>query len=1210
MSARLAAFIWRWRLLLTALILAGALAAIPRVNITHIDNDLTAWFSRQDPVFLDYERFRSEFGGTRSLIIALKADPPDRLFSRETLAFIDRISGDIERVETVQRVSSLATATVVKALPDGLDVRPLLPALDTVDPDEIRKRALGDDLIRGDLVSEDAAVTAVVVNFDEDRIDEVRAGVIQSIHDIVDPQLPPGIRAYYNGSLEISETYNRVTLDNQRKFTPPILVFTLGAIYLTFRSWRKTLLAAAGIGVSVLWTLGLYTLIGFTYNVLSSMLVPLIVVLAIADDVHMMQHWDEERRRGDTEHAFKATVAHLVAPLLGASATTALGMASLATSSVVAVRSFGIGSAVGIMVDFVISLVLIPTLLTFMKPELEEAPHEQYLIGPLQRIARFSTGHPAKVVWVSLAIGGLAALGILRLHVDTNHINFFRKTHPLSESAAVIDKELSGIYSFQILLEGPPESLRTPDALQRIDRLETELRSFPHVRKVTSIVDYVKRINKELNDGRPEAAIVPARADTIAQELLVFTLGGEGRHELDRVVASDYSRAQISVKLESMSSDIVLEQVERADKLAKAAFAGSGITALTTGSGRLFSTLDHYLVTSQLSSFATAFVTVFGVIFVVFRSARFGVLTIIPNVLPVLAVLGVMGFLDISMNVATVMLASVALGVVDDDTIHFINRYRREVAAGKSTDEAIAIATAHEGRASLSTALINSCGFGVLLFSEYRPTAWFGGLLALTMAVAFLAEVFILPATIKLLPRMFGADALRRKPVAPDFRRAVPVVLILLAATTAFAQTPVSGDVSVTSDFLPNRDNTAELRARVYAEGVLDPTPRLVMTLSGFAEGLVARRPVPPVFEAATQRDAVAGVQDASIDYKSDHFDVLAGFTRVVWGRLDELQPTDVINPLDVSRFFFDGRGEARLPVALIRARGHVSENASIEGVYVPFFRRGRFDQLDEDTSPFNIANSFTGASICPGALPAGTGVGAARDGCPASIPVRVFQREPSYSLGNAQGGVRLNATSGRVDWSASAYRGIEPFGLSALIVPSPFSSFIPVDIVYPRFTMIGGDFETVRGQWGVRGEAAAFVEDNFQDPTLRVVAGQSLDAGVGVDRRAGDYRISGIAVLHRERYDTTIAGKRGRTDVSLVFATDRTLARERYHLRTFGVYNPNESSGFARAIATAKLRDNVAIEGSAGWFIGNGRDLVGRFADSDFVYGRLKYYW
>jgi hypothetical protein len=772
-SHALAGWIYRWRLPLSTFMVIGALALAPRANITKIDNDITAWFSKDDPVYRDYERFRTEFGGTRALIIALKADSPDRLFARDTLQTIEAITGDIERVDTVQQVNSLSTATIVEALKGGdaedggLEVRPLLDGLATRDPADIRRRALEDDLIRGDLVSENGSTTAIIVGFDEDRIDEVRAGVIQKIHDIVDPRLPAGVRAYYNGSLEISETYNRITLDNQRKFTPPILLFTVLAIYLSFRSWRKTLLAMFAVLVSLLWTLGLYSLMGFSFNVLASMLVPLIVVLAIADDVHIMQHWDEERRHGGVEQAFKATVAHLTAPLLGASATTALGMLSLATSNVVAVRSFGVGAAVGIMVDFVISLVLMPTLLTLVKPETAEAPHEKYFLAPLKAIARFSCARPGRVLAVSVGLAMLASLGILRLRVDTNHISFFSANHPLGQSAAVIDKELGGVYSFQIMLEGPPESLKTPDALQRVDRLEEALRRFPYVRKVTSVADYVKRINKELNDGRTDANVVPADANTIAQELFVFALGGEGRHELERVVASDYSRAQISIKLQSMSSDLVLKQVEEADRMAKEAFEGTGITVLTTGSGRLFSTLDHYLVMSQLSSFGTAFFTVFGVIFLVFRSFRFGLLTIAPNLLPVLAVLGVMGYLGISMNVATVMVASVALGIVDDDTIHFINRYRREAAAGKSTDEAIEIATAHEGRASLTTALINSAGFGVLLFSEYKPTAWFGGLLALTMLTAFLAEVFILPATIKLLPRVFGAEALRpRRPQA------------------------------------------------------------------------------------------------------------------------------------------------------------------------------------------------------------------------------------------------------------------------------------------------------------------------------------------------------------------------------------------------------------------------------------------------------------
>jgi predicted RND superfamily exporter protein len=770
-SAWLAGVLWRRRYPLSAFIVIVAVAFAPRANITHIDNDITAWFAKDDPVYRDYERFRDEFGGSRTLIIALKADSADRLFSQPTLDFIRQVTGDIERVDTVERVASLATATTVDATKNadesGIDVRRLIEQGGTQTPGDVRRRAMKDDLIRGDLVSDSGSVTAIVVSFDENRIDAVRGGVIRKIHDLVDPGLPPGVKAYYNGSLEISETYNRITLANQRTFTPPIFLITLVAVFLAFRSWRKMILTIVAVGISVLWTLGLFSLMGYSYNVLSSMLIPLIVVLAIADDVHIMQHWDEERRHKSAEEAFKATVAHLATPLFGASATTALGMASLATSNVVAVRSFGVGSAVGIMVDFMISLVFVPTLLSLMKPEVKEPVHERYLVSAMRRIAVFSTSRPRLVLAVTVALALVAMIGIRDLRVDTNHISFFSADHPLGQSARVIDDELSGVYSFQILLEGPPESLGTPENLQRMDRLESELRKLTNVKKVRSVADYVRRVNKELHDGDPAAAIVPADPAMVAQELFVFTLGAEGRRELERVVASDYSRAQIDVKLKSMDSYGVLDMIERSDALGADIFKGSGITATTTGSGRLFSTLDHYLVASQISSFGTAFITVFAVIFVIFRSVRFGFLTIAPNLLPVLAVLGVMGFLGISMNIATVMVASVALGIVDDDTIHFINRYRREVAAGAATDEAIEIATVHEGKASLTTAVINSLAFGVLLLSEYKPTAWFGGLLALTMVVAFLAEVFILPATIKLLPRLFSADALRRVGAKP-----------------------------------------------------------------------------------------------------------------------------------------------------------------------------------------------------------------------------------------------------------------------------------------------------------------------------------------------------------------------------------------------------------------------------------------------------------
>jgi predicted RND superfamily exporter protein len=764
--AVLADVIFRFRYLLSGLILAGFVALLPLTNITEIDNDITMWISKQDPIYQTYERFRQEFGGQRTLLIALRSD---RLFTPEALEFIRQATGDIERVETVERVHSLSTANIVRSVPpETLEVEPLLDdTLDAASAARARQRALDDSLLRGDLVSDDGRVTAIVVSFDEDRIDDVRSGVIQQIRQLVDPRLPDGMEAHYNGSLEISETYNRVTVANVRNLTPPILGLTLLAMYVMFRSWRITALLAVAVLVAAVWTLGLFVLMGFTFNILASMLPPLVMILAIADDVHIVQHFNHElRATGSREQAFKSSIEHLFTPLLGASVTTALGLASLATSEVVAVRSFGLGAAAGVMVDFVLSLVLVPTLLMLLKPETGVAPQERYLLAPMRRLAHFSMRHARQVVVVALVVLGLSALGIAWLRVDTNHINFFAEEHPLHQSAKVLDENLSGIYSFNVLLEGQPDSMKSPDALRRMEDLRMRLEALPFVKKVVSVADYVKRVNRELAGGNEADAVIPASAEAIAQELFVFGLSDDGRRELDRIVASDYSRAQISVKLASMSSDLVFEQINRAEEEARRVFAGSGITPTITGSGRIFAALDHYIVVSQLSSFATAFLTVFGVIFVVFRSWRYGFLAIVANALPVCAVLGLMGWLGISLNVATIMVASVALGVVDDDTIHFIGRFRRETAAGADVAQGIEAATMHEGRASLTTAIINSLGYGVMILSAYKPTAWFGGLLALTMAVAFLAEVFVVPAVITLLPGVFGSRTVKARPTA------------------------------------------------------------------------------------------------------------------------------------------------------------------------------------------------------------------------------------------------------------------------------------------------------------------------------------------------------------------------------------------------------------------------------------------------------------
>jgi hypothetical protein len=429
----------------------------------------------------------------------------------------------------------------------------------------------------------------------------------------------------------------------------------------------------------------------------------------------------------------------------------------------------------------------------------------------------------------------------------------------------------------------------------------------------------------------------------------------------------------------------------------------------------------------------------------------------------------------------------------------------------------------------------------------------------------------------------------------------VAATVVFLIAMPAFAQ--LDGHVSVMFDTLPDLDeapgaqSASELRVRLFAERHDEFGSHIQINIAGYVDGLIADRDFRLKAEATSAPDsnsAIVRPADLYVDFVTSRFDVRAGAARLVWGRLDEFQPTDVVNPLDLSRFLMEGRSEARLPVGLVRGRVFLPRSTTIEAVMVPHFRRGRFDQLDEESSPFNLTRS--------------TG----------STPQRSLVRdEPEWS---PQGGLRLTSTTARTDWSVSAYRGIRAFPISTLFTEGPpEGGHYGIRESFPRFTMVGGDFETVRGPWGVRGEVAAFVEDELQSTrAVRGVAGHSVTAGVGVDRKAGDYRIAANALWSMSRVDTSDPAARAfvgddeveRTDFSLVVAADRSFARETRTVRLFAVYDPADATTFTRVIAAISVRDNVWIEGSGGLITGTSLDVIGRLTRRDFAYARLKVFF
>lgn len=397
------------------------------------------------------------------------------------------------------------------------------------------------------------------------------------------------------------------------------------------------------------------------------------------------------------------------------------------------------------------------------------------------------------------------------------------------------------------------------------------------------------------------------------------------------------------------------------------------------------------------------------------------------------------------------------------------------------------------------------------------------------------------------------------------------------AAAASSALLTVDGHLVLSGDALPVLD-TSEFRPQIMldARGVLG-SESFRYRVQGIVEALVADR-------GTTVTGAIVAARDAWIEIARPRGDLRAGYGRLVWGRLDEIQPSDVINPLDASRFLFDGRSEARLPVAFVRGRWFVRDDLTIEGVFAPIFRRGKFDELEESSSPFNLLGD---------------------------VKLSVKRIEPSTSWSNVSGGARLSTTIGRVDVSGAVYRGFDGFGLISLERPAEPSAPGVLTVVerFPRFTMISGDFETVIGEWALRGEAAMFVRKSLAGVTQAgAVDGRAFDGGFGFDRRTGDYRVFGSVILHREwsAEDRVVS----RTDVSLVGSVDRQLKRDRYLVRGFAVVNPGDASAFIRGLLVWKVRDDVSIEGSAAAFLGTSDDTLGRFADRDFFLARIRFRW
>jgi len=728
-------------LLLTVTALLGWFAS--RVQF---DNTIETYFLETD--LKDYRQFLDQFGTDEIIAVAFGGDD---VFTTENLALIETISHKLEKMAHVRRVISLTEAKIVHGEGKKVSFNTLIDQI-PISPEElktIKKRALSDPFLPGTVVSRDGKRAAIVAEIDHIIGEfDYKVDLLQKIRDYLrQEEQRTGKHFRIGGTSVLDDALFHHTQEDQRRLFPLMILVIIVIMMFMFRQIKLVLLPLLVVLLSAIWTYGFLVLMGYKINVISVILGPLLLAVAIADSMHFTADYLHEtaNHSGNKMVAIVETFRKLLGPCSMTSLTTVLGLLSLLTADLVPIRQFGLVAAAGVIFAYIITLLLLPIVLSLMSYA-HEKHRENIRTGLFARmlvsLGRWKKGKAVVVLTLSFLVVAPAPYLLTRLNVGTNSLDYFREDDAVRLDTEWIDTRIGGTSSLEFYLDaGEEDALKDPALLEKMKQFQDYLKSIEGVTGVFSPVDMVKSLNRAFHGGDGRYLRVPASRMTIAQQLFVV----EGSREVASLLSDDYALGRISARVELNRSQQLAHMMPEIERNMRNIFGGAA-EVKPTGVVYLMNRMEHYLLSSQIKSFLLAFAVIALTMILMLRSLPLGLLAMIPNFMPIMVTMGLMPVLGISLDVGTVMIACVALGLVVDDTIHFLSRLRSETTGKSDTRIAIGETMNATGRPIVFTSIVLALGFLVMTLASFNPIIHFGILSGLVILLALAFDLLVLPA--------------------------------------------------------------------------------------------------------------------------------------------------------------------------------------------------------------------------------------------------------------------------------------------------------------------------------------------------------------------------------------------------------------------------------------------------------------------------------
>jgi predicted RND superfamily exporter protein len=721
------------------------------LNLKHleIDGSYRIWFEEDSIILTEYDKFRSEFSNDDGITIVFKDE--SGIFNKKALSSIQRLTEALWDTPHIDRVDSITNYQHVHSQSDRPDdvmvddfIVDDLSKVDDAYLTERKKVAISDSIIVDSFISKDGTSTMIFARLEAEANEngDISSEMMGYITALIEAESQKtGYKYWLNGGPPMTQAFVDIAGSDAMIFTPLVFLSSMILLFLLFRRVSGALVPLAVVFFTFLSVLAVQTLLGYKLNNFTANIPVFIVAIGIADAVHIYSVWLMGKKEGlENFQAVFSSIKKNFLPIFLTSLTTTVGFSTLAISKVVPVATLGIATASGAVLAFVISVVWMPAVLLLLKKEIKGVEETQKK-PMIQGYGDFIVRNDKRIIALGTLIVVVLGIGLAFVKVDSNTIRYFSPEVEIRKSAEFTMDNLTGSMSYKLVIDsGKTDGIKDPEFLRTIERFYGDYQLvFPKdVRDILSLLDIIKRYNKILNNKEE----VPAKRNLVAQYLLLYSMGLPEGKEITDQMDFDQRKMLVTVLTNIVDTSKDIKMINYAKKW----WSKTPYKLTLTGQTAMYAYMQKDITDTLIYSLSLTILIVSLMMLLIFKRLKILWILLLPNLLPVILVIGVMGWLGLTIDMGVAIAGAIIIGVAVDDTIHFLVKYfdarKRGLGMADTFDEVLHYA----GRAIFFTTIVLSLSFSIFAFSTFTPNQNFGIVTAIALVLALIIDLLYLPA--------------------------------------------------------------------------------------------------------------------------------------------------------------------------------------------------------------------------------------------------------------------------------------------------------------------------------------------------------------------------------------------------------------------------------------------------------------------------------